>query len=230
MTYLYLILMLGTLFFPLILSFDKKVAYFKSWKWSFLSSILIAIPYVLWDEYFTIEGIWGFNPKYLSGIYLGHLPLEEVLFFVVVPFACTFIYECVKYYVQVKGIRSFNRFFAVLFLIYSIFLYVQNMQGFYTFSSVGIGILVLFIFLRKNERFLFLPLSFLITLIPFLLVNGVLTGAMIEGEIVWYNPLEFSDLRIWTIPMEDVIYSWGLLASNMMLFQWFKDKSVSSKV
>src|SRR6056300_394436 len=95
---LYLLLDAITLFFPLVLSFDQKVAFFKTWRALFPAILIIGIPFLIWDVWFTKMGVWGFNPDYLVGLDIVNLPIEEVLFFVVVPYACTFIYACVKAY------------------------------------------------------------------------------------------------------------------------------------
>ena len=96
--YLYLILDLSILLMIIPLSFDKKVSYVSTWKSAFLAIGFVGVPFLIWDILFTEWGIWGFNDSYLSGIYLYNLPIEEVLFFIVVPFACTFIYACAKAY------------------------------------------------------------------------------------------------------------------------------------
>ncbi len=57
-------------------------------------------------------------------------------------------------------------------------------------------------------------------LIPFLLVNGILTGSFIEGEVVWYNEKEIQGIRIATIPFEDVFYGMLLLLCNISIFEW----------
>jgi lycopene cyclase domain-containing protein len=48
---------------PLALSFDKKVAFYKSWKFLFPAVILPALFYIVWDMYFTANGVWQFNPR-----------------------------------------------------------------------------------------------------------------------------------------------------------------------
>ena len=94
---------LATIAGPLALSFDKKVHFYTYWKALFPALLLIGTAFLIWDEYFTINKIWGFNNDYLHGIYLGHLPLEEVLFFLVVPYACVFIYEVlIAYFPNIK--------------------------------------------------------------------------------------------------------------------------------
>ena len=78
---------------PFLLSFDKKIAFYKNWRFLLPSILLVALFFICWDEWFTKMGIWGFNPKYIQGIYGGHLPLEEILFFIVIPYNCLFVFN-----------------------------------------------------------------------------------------------------------------------------------------
>lgn len=60
-------------------------------------------------------------------------------------------------------------------------------------------------------------------IIPFFLVsNGLLTGSWIDEPIVWYNDLENMAQRIGTIPIEDSIYGFLLVMSNLLLFDFFR--------
>ncbi|MFT7666352.1 MAG: lycopene cyclase domain-containing protein [Patiriisocius sp.] len=61
-------------------------------------------------------------------------------------------------------------------------------------------------------------------LIPFLIVNGVLTGSFIENEVVWYNNAENLNFRITTIPIEDTIYALGMLLTVFVLLEYFESK------
>jgi lycopene cyclase domain-containing protein len=49
--------------------------------------------------------------------------------------------------------------------------------------------------------------AYFVHLIPFLIINGILTGAATPSPVVWYNPNEIIGLRIITIPIEDTIYA-----------------------
>ncbi len=60
-------------------------------------------------------------------------------------------------------------------------------------------------------------------LIPFLLVNGILTGSFIDGEVVWYNDKENLGFRLATIPFEDVFYGMLLLLCNISIFEWLQE-------
>jgi len=63
-------------------------------------------------------------------------------------------------------------------------------------------------------------LSFLFILIPFFIVNGILTGSMIDAPIVWYNDDENLGVRLATIPIEDIGYAFSMLFCNLMIFEW----------
>src|SRR4028119_1704544 len=98
--YTYLLIDVLSVLFPFVLSFDKKVAFYKLWKYLLPAIGINGVLFVLWDIYFTAHGVWSFNPEYICGIYIFNLPIEEVLFFVVVPYSCAFIYECLNAYVE----------------------------------------------------------------------------------------------------------------------------------
>ncbi|MFN6039186.1 MAG: lycopene cyclase domain-containing protein, partial [Bacteroidota bacterium] len=100
MKFLYLSIDAFTLLGPLILSFDKRVAFYKKWKPLFLAISIMMIIFIPWDILKTDHGVWGFNQDYICGIYFFNLPIEECLFFVCIPYACIFIYECLNYYLK----------------------------------------------------------------------------------------------------------------------------------
>ena len=64
--------------------------FIKWWKTVFLSIIIVAIPFIIWDVIFTQKGVWGFNALYHLEINLFVIPIEEVLFFICIPYACIF--------------------------------------------------------------------------------------------------------------------------------------------
>jgi len=229
---LYLILDGITLLCPLLLSFDNRVRYVASWKNVLLACSIIAIPFLIWDVIFTEHGIWGFNPDYLVGVSFFGLPIEEILFFWVVPFACVFIYECCKFYFRKKEWRWLNFTVQVAICIYIVFLSSQNVSGWYTLTA-NIATVIVVYFWFTSIRTEQIGLAYLICLIPFLIINGVLTGSWIEAPIVWYNADHFSDIRIGTIPMEDAMYGFALIVSNILLHErlmrWKGTQSFSSR-
>lgn len=224
MKWLYLLLDIGTLFFPVVLSFDKRVAFFYRWKTVLLSALIVSVPFLIWDYFFTEHGVWGFNPDYLCGIYFGNLPLEEVLFFFVVPFACTFIYECCKYYFRKFTFEWITKLVYIGVPVYLLILnLLSNGVGWYTLS-VSISAPLVLIWLMFNKAFKQVAIAFLISLVPFLVVNGILTGGATPKPVVWYNELHKVSPRIWTIPMEDVMYSFTLIVSVILLHEFLSKK------
>ena len=74
LTYLFLDIL--SVIFPFLLSFDKKVAFYKTWKYLFPAMFIVGLFFIVWDMLFTAKGVWGFNPAYISGIHIFNLPIE----------------------------------------------------------------------------------------------------------------------------------------------------------
>lgn len=214
MNKLYLLINLLVLLGPLTLSFDKKVAFFRTWKPLFLSILVMMLIYIPWDMFFTDQGIWGFNQNYLTGLTIGNLPVEEVLFFLTVPYACTFIYACVKAYLKVQLstlVKVVILSLVVVILLGLMIIGHQQNYSFYTSLCTLITLLVFLILHKGNAFWGNFLVSYAIAMLPFFIVNGILTGSSIEQEVVWYNPQHIFNVRMFTIPIEDSIYNFGML-------------------
>lgn len=64
-------------------------------------------------------------------------------------------------------------------------------------------------------------------LIPFFIVNGVLTGTGITDQVVWYNDEQNLGIRMGTIPVEDSVYAFSLILMGLGLFEYFSKKAGS---
>ena len=222
--YTYLVINLLTLLGPLALSFDRKVAFFRKWKYLFPAIILVALFFIGWDIWFTRMGVWEFNPEYLVGIYIANLPLEEWLFFFTIPYACVFIYECLNVYVKRDIFQQSARPIAFVLATGLMILAVIGWGQWYTqVTFVLTGLLLagnLFV-IRPTYLGRFF-LAYLVHLVPFLIVNGILTAR----PVVIYNPAENFDLRLGTIPVEDTIYSLLLLLMNINIYEYLKARQL----
>ncbi len=58
---------------------------------------LIVVIFGAWDVFATYRGHWHFNPDGVWSPKIINLPIEEVLFFVVIPFCCIFTWEAINY-------------------------------------------------------------------------------------------------------------------------------------
>ena len=60
--------------------------------------VIVGGVYIYWDVLATERGDWAFNDSYILGIRFFGLPLEEILFFVTVPYAMIFLYETFSFF------------------------------------------------------------------------------------------------------------------------------------
>ncbi len=211
---------------PLFLSFDQKVGYYKKWKYLLPAILSVALVFIIWDEYFTKKEIWGFTPAYIQEIYLGHLPLEEVLFFIIVPYNCVFIYEVLNAYFPSTTLSKLTKFFAFFFVLSGFVLSTWFLDNWYTSVACGASAILTvglyFIFkVCWYERFAF---AYTVALIPFLIVNGILTGMVTENPVVWYNESHIIGIRIGTIPFEDLYYNYCLFLPIIWLYEGIKNR------
>ena len=227
--YLYLYAHLFALIPILSLSFDKKVAFYKNWQYLLPALFWVAIPYWVWDIVKTHQQVWDFNPSYYTRLLLN-LPLEEWGFFITFPFASMFIYDCLNaYFPKSRFLSLLEKIdtplsISLIFLSFGIGLAFSG--HLYTVTTFGFGgILLLWQYLYGSQavRGVFYR-AFLVGTIPFILVNGVFTGALTARPIVVYNPEEYLGIRFFTIPFDDFSYNFGLTLAVVMLYEWFKNK------
>ena len=224
---LYLSLLVLSAVFPFLLSFDKKVRFYRKWKALFPSIIISGSIYLTADIFFVKQGIWGFNASYHSGILILGLPLEEWLFFIVIPYACVFIHYVVVYYFpQLVAGNLFFRIFTVILILFLITVVVLNYDKAYTSFNFGLLIVILIVALFDKSMLLNrYSFSFLFILIPFFVVDGILTGTFIPGEVVWYSNQEILGIRILTVPVEDIGYAFSLVLMNLLIINKFQKLS-----
>lgn len=113
--YTYLLIDLVVIIIPLIASFYKKHSFFREWKYFIPANLIVAIPFLIWDHFFTLNGIWGFNPDYLIAYNIAALPIEEVLFFIAIPYACVFTYFAIEYLIPKNPFRKVHKYFYLDF-------------------------------------------------------------------------------------------------------------------
>ncbi|RMF32467.1 MAG: lycopene cyclase domain-containing protein [Bacteroidetes bacterium] len=218
-SFTYLLLDLAVLSIPLACSFHRRYPFYREWgPWvaGMLAMLLLFIP---WDVAFTLQGVWGFNERYLTGWTLWHLPIEEWLFFVCIPYACIFT----LYALRVLGCFPARVFrLSPLFIAAGVLLiglglwYHERAYTFLTFLLCGLFLVLHPLFpARRNQEFLF---AFLLLLVPFALSNGLLTGLFTPEPVVWYNDGENLGIRLGTIPLEDVFYAYLMLGIHRVVF------------
>jgi lycopene cyclase domain-containing protein len=216
---LYSIILIASVSIPLILSFDRKVNFYRIWPGFFPASVIIGSVYIVCDIFFVKAGIWGFNPHYHSNILLAGLPLEEWLFFLIIPYACLFIhYVFVAYFPGTVLPKKVVKTISISLIILLVIVVSFNFEKTYTSFNFILLIISLFISqFSKSDLLGKFYLSFLIILVPFFIVDSILTGSFIPGEVVWYNNNEILGIRLLTVPIEDFGYALSLILLNLLL-------------
>ena len=90
----------GMLLFTVVGSFwleiFLKVGVLRRIKLALISILPVAFLFILWDFYAVKYHHWKFDPQQVIGIYgPHHIPLEEYLFFLIVPIAAIMTIEAV---------------------------------------------------------------------------------------------------------------------------------------
>jgi len=222
---LYFLLLLASGGIPVLLSFDKRLRFYKQWKYVMPSIFIVAGLYIVFDVWFTKQGHWGFNSQYLSGINLFGLPLEECLFFVIIPYASIFLHESVlEYFPQLKINKKTSIVLVLILAVVSLIIAIMNTDRAYTFYILmKTATVLLLVLMTRSEVLCSFFITFLVILIPFMIVNGILTGSFIENEVVWYNNNENLGLRFFTIPVEDFAYAFSMLLFNLLIIEKLKN-------
>jgi lycopene cyclase domain-containing protein len=74
-----------------------RVGVLRRWRRLVLTVVPVAAVFVAWDLAAIAAGHWSYDPTQLIGVTLpGGLPLEELLFFLVVPVCAILGFEAVR--------------------------------------------------------------------------------------------------------------------------------------
>lgn len=218
----YLLVDIASVAFPLAFTLSARFGFGADWKKAGAAVCLSAIPFVAWDIGFTRAGVWGFNPDFFLGPSLFGLPLEEYLFFLAIPYSCLFIYGQLRRLSALSEHRFVRRnedrlAFAWWILAMGLLLTaVLNPDRLYTVSVCLLGAVAAAILSISKPRYsAILMAAVAVQFLPFLVVNGILTSL----PVVIYDPGAILGPRLGSIPVEDAIYSFVLLALPVALFE-----------
>ena len=228
-TWTYFLILGLSLSYPLAQSFEKRVFMYRKMHFIFAGIVFSGILFIIWDVFFTRAGIWGFNHSYTRDIYILGLPLEEWLFFLVIPYCVFFLHEVLRFFVKRFYFPQFALYFIWTALIAGAISLPFVFDKTYTFTAIAfvLPFLALQLILKTWKTwFSGFLLTYLVTFIPFIIVNGFLTRI----PVVWYNNYENLSLRITTLPIEDFIYLLGMLVPAFTVYQLLLHRYGSQKL
>ncbi|MDK2909294.1 MAG: hypothetical protein PWR20_861 [Bacteroidales bacterium] len=230
----YLLINLSVVLIPFLFSFDRKVAFYTRWKFVLPAIILGTIPFIAWDIWFAHEGYWGFTDSYILGTRFLGLPLEEWLFFLAIPYAGIFSYDVMNYYFPKDYTDSkLCKAVCLTIALLTFFFLALGRGGLYSVISFSLVLIIMaLVFLVRNLRPFTLRFIrfYLVLLVPFILVNGILTGMFLDQPIVWYNPEAILGLRIITIPVEDIFFGMALMYFILFIYEALQHRLDHQKV
>jgi len=222
--YTYLAINFFTIIICFIFSFHPKIKFNRHFRAFIMASVLVASVFIAWDVWFTANGVWWFNDRYLIGIRLFGLPLEELLFFICIPFSCVFTYHCLDKFFKLDWNVSIEKIFVIVSAVVCFiiaYLFKDRIYTLVTFTTTGASLLILY-FVLKARWIGKASFVYLILMPGFFAVNGILTGTGLESPIVNYNPGDFIGFRMLTIPVEDTVYGYEMILWNLFFFYKFK--------
>ena len=72
------------------------VRVYRQWRRLLLALTPTVIVFVAWDAVAVHRHLWRFDRRWISGVWIGSLPVEELLFFIVVPTCAILTLEAVR--------------------------------------------------------------------------------------------------------------------------------------
>jgi lycopene cyclase domain-containing protein len=93
----YVFVLLGCLFGSLWLELVLRTRVLKRWRRLIRVLPIVVVVFSLWDAYAIGSKHWNFDPQQTLGLHVpGSIPLDEILFFIVVPICAILSYEGVR--------------------------------------------------------------------------------------------------------------------------------------
>jgi lycopene cyclase domain-containing protein len=91
---LYLVVMAACLVGTLPLELVLRARVYARWRRLLLTLVPVLTVFLLWDGLAIHAGQWSY--RHLTGFRIGNLPIEEVIFFVVIPLCTLLTFEAVR--------------------------------------------------------------------------------------------------------------------------------------
>jgi len=219
----YLLLLLALIVIAILFGKNKKIVFRQNLKYLIPSIIFSGTIFILWDIRFNELGIWSFNPEYILGIYILKLPLEEWLFFVVMPTYCIYIFESLK--IKLASFEKPNLFVAVSLVLLVIFVLIayfarQKIYTFFTFFLLAIYFAYTIFRNRFKQYYTKFYLTYAVSLLLYLPLSVILTNR----PIIEYNNLYLLGPRFFAMPVENFGYFFLLLLINTTIYEYLKQQ------
>ncbi|MDD3803856.1 MAG: lycopene cyclase domain-containing protein [bacterium] len=223
----YLLINLIIISGPILLSFDKRVKFYRKAFLLFFSFISVGVPFIVWDALATSRGDWSFNAMYVGKTKFLGLPVEEILFFFTVLYATMFSYEVIRHYVFERRAEIQKRLFYILSAVFCLlgFIFIEKA---YTSTVFLVTSFTLFMsvqcfygLITSIYYWLFMGVS----MVLFFGFNYILTSM----PVVLYGDSAIIGARVLTIPVEDFFYNYSMLTLYLGVYYIMSNKEKKLK-
>ena len=96
MDWLYLALLAACLIGTAPLEILLHTRVYARWRRLLFALAPVVLVFGAWDVCAIAAGHWAYNERYLTGVRLGNLPMEELAFFLVIPTCAILTLEAVR--------------------------------------------------------------------------------------------------------------------------------------
>jgi lycopene cyclase domain-containing protein len=205
-----------------LLTLAPKVYYYRKMKSLIIAIVVISSLFIVWDVLATARGDWAFNKKYIVGHRIFGLPLEEILFFIAVPYSCIFLYETFRTYFKKK--KVFYSIYLYNILAISCFaIAVAYINKAYT-ATVFIMTGTLFTSARFCFKSMFSSSLYWLYIIVCTLLFAIFNHVLTSLPVVTYSAQAITGFRVGTIPVEDFFYNYSLLSFYLIIYLFAEQK------
>lgn len=221
----YLLLLIGIFAVPIIFGSKKQIGFFSNLKYLIPAILFSVAIFVMWDLRFEEQAIWRFNSEFLTGRNILNLPIEEWLYFIGIPFLGVFIFENIKYYFNnFERPNTFLGLSLALFILFVIVAYFsrQKLYPFFTFFLLSIYLGYTIFRNRFKKHYTKFYLTYLVMLVPFILISGIITSL----PIIEYNPIHNLGIRLYSIPIENFAILFLILLMNITIYEYLKERRI----
>ena len=178
--------------------------------------LFVSIPFVIVDSISHARGWWAYSADQVGAVTFLGLPIEECLFFFVIPFACLYLFSAMQRLkvLQVE-IRKHWMYVALLLAVSSagIIAVMQPLERTVVDAVLFAAVVGVFIGVRPRLTRAFAIWVFAV-IILFYVTNSILTGI----PIVTYDHAFGSAIRVGPVPIEDFWYNFSLLLSAWLVW------------
>jgi lycopene cyclase domain-containing protein len=220
----YLLIDLVVLAIPLIYSLGKQPYFLWSWKPVALGIGFASTLFLCWDIIFTRIGVWHFRTEYTLGARILNIPMEEVLYFLAIPFANLFIYERIRNYYPRDKKQTLGKWIGWILVVGCGLLFVLHYNSLYT-SVTALLLLISIVnhlWITRGNYINYLLLTWLFSLAPMVLIYIITTGLPIQQ----FNEKQIVGWRIGSIPVELLLYHMLYLFWMIPVYEKYKQKGL----